>query len=453
MKILVTGATGLIGKQLCSELIKQDHQLVVVSTRDEPRFRLDFTYPCEYLPWSRVNDLPRVDAVIHLAGDNISEGRWSERKKNSILSSRIDTTQALIESFEKNNRWPKTFISTSAIGIYGDRGDEFLTEESSAGLGFLADVCKSWEKVTAPLAAHSRLAILRLGVVLDAKGGFLAKMEPIFSNGAGGRVGSGQQWLSWIHSQDLIEMFLYALKTECVSGVYNAVAPEPVRNNHWAKAYAKQLDVPCIFPVPALALKAGLGEMAQIALASQNVVSAKIVQSGFQFRFSTLEDALKDLYSWKKSPGQRLFTSEQWLSQTREEVFPFFAKADNLERITPPFLNFKILKSSTPEIETGTLIDYRLKIHGVPIVWRTRIENWAPHQSFVDNQLKGPYKLWHHTHSFVPVPNGTLMQDHVIYELPMGWLGRIVAGSFVLKDVQAIFKYRTQVIQQLDGKL
>lgn len=453
MKVLVTGATGLVGRQICSSLIKQDHQLVVVSTRDEETFRMDFTYPCQYFRWDALESLPPVDAVIHLAGDNISEGRWSQKKKAAILSSRVDTTQALIDSFKKNNQWPKTFISTSAVGIYGNRGDELLSEESPAGFGFLADVCKAWEQSTEELAQKCRLVILRVGVVLDARGGFLAKMEPLFSNGAGGRVGSGTQWISWIHHDDLVSLYLFALNQPKLVGTYNAVAPEPVRNKHWTAAFAEQLGVPSLFPAPAAALKLALGEMSAIALDSQNVMATKIQKAGFQFQHHNLEAALRDIYSWKKSPGQKIFFSEQWLPQTPERVFPFFSRPENLEQITPPFLNFKILQSSTPQVEAGTLIDYKLKIHGVPIKWRTKIEDWRPNQSFVDTQLKGPYKLWHHTHTFLPLSNGTLMQDRVIYELPLGWTGRVVASSFVEKDVKNIFKYRTKVIKEMGGQL
>lgn len=451
MKILVTGATGLLGRQICLKLIERGDDLVVVSTRPEQTFRESFSYPCEHLHWNQLNQIPDVDAVIHLAGDNIASGRWTPTKKMKILESRTEPTQKLIDALNSKSKKPNVFISTSAIGYYGDRRQEILSEDSSAGQGFLADVCKAWEGAANGIKNTSRLVILRVGVVLDAKGGFLGRVEPLFSANLGGQAGNGKQWMSWIHSEDLVNMYLHCLDNENIAGVYNAVAPHPVTNRHFTKAFAQQLTVMSLFTAPTLALKMGLGEMSQLALASQNVLSEKIRQSGFEFKYKTLEEALKNLYSWKKKAPQQMFYSEQWISQPKDKVFHFFSEAHNLEKITPPFLNFEILKSSNNPIGKGTLIDYRLKIRGIPIRWRTKIQTWKPSEIFVDNQLRGPYRQWSHTHSFSDLKGGTLMQDRVIYQLPFGTLGLIVAGFFVRNDVASIFKYRTKVIHQMDG--
>lgn len=451
MKILVTGATGLLGRQICLKLLERGDELVVVSTKPEQKFRESFSYPCEHVHWDHIQQIPDVDGVIHLAGDNIASGRWSAKKKRSILESRTEPTQKLIEALEKKSSKPKVFVSTSAIGVYGDRGNEILSEDSDPGQGFLADVCKAWEASAMAIKPSTRLVILRVGIVLDTKGGFLGRMEPLFSSQLGGKAGSGKQWMSWIHHEDLINMYLHCLDNNNVEGVYNAVAPKPVTNAHFTKAFASQLGVLSVFSAPSFGLKIGLGEMAQLALASQNVLAEKITQTGFQFQHPELEGALKHLYAWKKKANQQMFYSEQWISQSRDKVFPFFSEARNLEKITPPFLNFRILKSSTDPIQKGTLIDYRLKIHGVPARWRTEIQQWQPNEMFVDRQLKGPYSQWNHTHSFTDLKGGTLMRDEVIYKLPLGTLGLIVAGFFVRKDVESIFGYRTKVIHQMDG--
>lgn len=453
MKVLVTGATGLVGRQICLKLIERGDELVVLTTRSEETFRESFTYPCQYFHWDQVDQLPLVDSVIHLAGDNIAAGRWTKSKKDRIVNSRIQPTEKLLQSFRDNNSWPKSFISTSAIGFYGDRGSEFLTEDSPSGGGFLAEVCRAWEGTAKIAEKKCRLVILRVGVVLDVKGGFLGKLEPLFSSNLGGQVGDGKQWMSWIHIQDLINMYLYCVDSKELKGTFNAVAPHPVTNSHFTKSYAEKLKVAKLLTAPKIGIKLLMGEMSQLALSSQNVRSDKIQHLGFHFQFEKIEEAFADLYSWKKKGHQMILIRDQWIAKPRNRVFPFFSKAENLEKITPPFLKFKILNTTQNPIEKGTLIDYKLNVHGLPIKWRTEIEQWEPESKFVDNQLKGPYKYWHHTHTFKELKNGTLMQDQVIYELPFGKIGLSVAGMFVQKDVESIFKFRTKAIRKIESDL
>ncbi len=307
MKVLVTGATGLLGKKICLKLTERNDELVVISTKSEQEFLESFPYPCEYLRWDRLDHLPNVDAVIHLAGDNIASQRWTSAKKKKILKSRTEPTQKLIHALKSKTRPPRVFVSTSAIGYYGDRSQEVLNEESSSGKGFLPRVCKAWEESANSIKNTSRLVTLRVGIVLDNKGGFLARMEPLFSINLGGRVGSGKQWMSWIHSKDLVNLYLHCLDNDKAEGIYNAVAPEPVTNAHFTKSYAQHLGVISAFTVPSFFFKVILGEMSQLALSSQNVSSKKIQQTGFQFDYHSLEVALDDLYPWKNN--------EQWTSQ------------------------------------------------------------------------------------------------------------------------------------------
>lgn len=285
MKILVTGATGLIGKKLSYRLLQEGHQLVVLGRDREQDFRRRFTFPCTYYSWKDLHSLENVDAVFHLAGDPIASGRWTASKKKRIFDSRIDSTRHLVRHFERSSKKPHTFICASAIGFYGNRGDETLTEESNSGRGFLPSVCQRWEDATIPMETYSRVVRLRIGLVLDCEGGFLEKMESLFSLGLGGRVGSGRQYYSWIHYSDLVELMLFTLKSGSLRGAVNAVAPEPVTNAQFTSHLSKVFGVSSIFHVPSWVLKIALGEMSQLALNSQRVSSDKIRNSGFKFQF------------------------------------------------------------------------------------------------------------------------------------------------------------------------
>jgi uncharacterized protein (TIGR01777 family) len=384
----------------------------------------------------------QVEAVIHLAGESVGTGRWTQKKKGRILHSRVEGTRRLVEGILAYGKEVRALLAASAIGIYGDRGDEWLNENSSPGGDFLARVCRGWEAETAPLgAAGVRVLTMRFGLVLSEKGGLLEPLINLFSTGLGGRIGSGAQWMSWIHLDDLVEGILTLLRNEEVSGPVNFVAPNPVTNAEFSRRLASALGTRLFLPVPQFALRLALGEKASLALGSQRVRAGQ----PFSFRYSRLEDALKAVCANLRS-GQKIFQAEQWAPQAAEEIFPFFGDEKNLEAITPPFLHFQVLGKNTPEIREGTLIDYRLSLHGLPMKWRSRVERWEPGRCFVDIQVHGPFRKWHHTHEFLPLGGGTLFSDRVLYRLPFGWLGNILAGWKVKRDVAAIFAYRRRKI-------
>jgi uncharacterized protein (TIGR01777 family) len=238
--------------------------------------------------------LTGIDAVVHLAGDGIANGRWTQEKKLRIRNSRVQGTRSLCESLLALTPRPKVLICASAVGIYGDRGDEILTEDSTLGEGFLASVSKEWEEATHIAAdAGIRVVHLRLGVVLSPQGGALKKMLLPFKLGLGGALGSGAQWMSWIGLDDVLGIIEHALCTDALYGPYNAVAPEPVTNYHFTKALGRALHRPTAFAVPRFIADIAFGEMAKEALfASARVSSAKVEQSGYQFRCRTIDDAL-----------------------------------------------------------------------------------------------------------------------------------------------------------------
>ena len=456
MKILLTGATGMIGKELGKALVAQGHQLVCL-VRNPKTAKIQLPFPCSVFKWDSQSEVPlealsHVEAIYHLAGDSIAGGRWTKERKRKIHDSRSEGTKHLIDGIIKSYNFGtnriQTFISASAVGYYGTRGDDSLSEEETPGDDFLAKVCVDWEKASDVLQAMGvRVCHHRLGFVLSRQGGGMDKLFPLFAIGVGGRVGSGKQWMSWVHIDDVVGAFIFNL-TSKGEGAFNVTAPFPIRNTGFTQELAIALGRPASFPVPAIALKIVLGEMSVVVLASQNSNSAKLVRTGYRFKYTLIRDAFKDICKvWAK--GEKEILQEQWFAQPPEELFPFFCDEKNLQVLTPEFLHFHVLQKSTPDIKKGTIIDYSLKLHGLTFFWKTLIEEWEPGKSFADTQLKGPYKKWQHRHEFQPFAGGTLMRDRVHYSLPMGRLGAAVAGWKVEQDIEVIFSYRRAKIAEI----
>lgn len=457
MRILMTGATGLIGRELGKRLAARGDTLVcLVRDVDGARRRLPFPATC--FAWDHTRDVPAeamraVDAVINLAGEPVAEGRWTAQKKALILDSRVQSTRRLVGAALAHGARLKAFVQGSASGCYGDRGDERLTARSTPGDGFLADVVLNWEAELRPLADRRpkvRLPVVRTGIVLAREGGALAEMLPMFRLSAAGRLGSGRQWMSWIHLEDIVGLFIHALDS-AATGVLEGVAPRPVTNREFTTALCRALGVIENLPAPPLAIQALFGEKAGIVLGSMRLEPDATLASGYRFRFDSVQEALADLLAPLRG-GTFMRVWEQWIPQATETLWPFFCDARNLEAITPPFLNFNVLGQSSREIGEGTLIDYRLRLERIPIRWQSRIDGWDPPHAFVDSQVRGPYKLWHHTHEFEPMGAGTLMRDNVRYRLHAGWLGGLAAGPKVAAYVERIFDYRARKIDALFGR-
>ncbi len=292
MKVLLTGASGYVGQKLGLALVNAGHQVVAV-VRNPSRARLD--YSAEICDWESLEgNMLGIEAIIHLAGESVAE-RWTPEHKRKILSSRIDTAARLRKALQSSpGSRPLVFLSASGVGFYGNKGDALLKEDLLPGSDFLAEVCVSWEKVAqafAPLVG--RVAIFRIGMVLGKGGGALAKMLPPFRLGLGGRLGNGEQWMSWIQMQDLVNLFLFALEQPSMKGVYNAVAPGPVKNKDFTSTLAELLHRPAKLPAPAFALKLALGEMSEMLLGSQKASAERLLASGFVFRYPGLKEALQ----------------------------------------------------------------------------------------------------------------------------------------------------------------
>lgn len=456
MRILMTGATGLIGRELGKALVTRGDTLVCL-VRDVSAARRQLPFPAVCHAWSHTRPVPAealhgVDALVNLAGEPVANARWTAAKKALIRDSRVQGTQQLVRAVLAHGRSVTTFVQGSASGYYGDRGDERLTASSTKGLGFLADVVQAWEAELRPLAEQRpdlRVPVVRTGIVLACQGGALAEMLPMFRLSAAGRLGTGRQWMSWIHLDDIVSLFLHALDG-APSGILEGVAPQPAINLQFTTAICRSLGVIENLPVPSLAIHALFGERAAIVLGSTRLEPLNAQASGFRCRFETVEQALEDLLAPLRG-GVRVRRYEQWLPHAAQDIWPFFCDANNLEDLTPPFLAFRMLGQSTSVIGAGTLIDYRLKLNGIPIAWQTHIDTWEPPRRFIDVQAKGPYALWHHTHDFIPMGAGTLMRDTVRYRLPAGWLGALAGGSKVASDVERIFDYRSRKIDERFG--
>ncbi len=293
MRVLISGSTGLIGQELTTALKQAGNEAVSLSRQSK------LAGPT--LIWNPPNtpvhpsSLNGFQAIIHLAGDSIADGRWTAAKKTRIRDSRVEGTRSLVESVLAMTTPPQVFISASAIGFYGDRGTEILNESSSAGRGFLPEVCQAWEAASRPLSVKGiRVVHLRFGIILSNKGGALAKMLPPFKLGAGGILGSGKQYMSWVSLDDAIHTIIFALRTQSLEGPVNVTAPQAVTNLEFTKTLGGVLHRPTLLPMPAPVARLIFGEMADaLLLCSAKVQSEVLQKAGYTFKDPTLDGALK----------------------------------------------------------------------------------------------------------------------------------------------------------------
>ena len=305
MKLLLTGCTGFIGRELIPLLIKEGHSLTVISRQSKGKLKaiakaqsISFIQmnPAESSSWNQEeiqNSLKSCEGVINLAGEPIAEKRWTEDHCKEITNSRIETTKNLIKNLSNLKKPPKVLINASAIGFYGSHSQTKFNEESIPGDDFLANLCTEWEAIAKNKPRATRLLIIRIGIVLAKDGGALGKMLPIFRAGLGGPIGDGKQWMSWIHRTDLCNLINESVHNSSFSGVLNGVAPNPVRMKEFAYLLGKALGRPSLLAVPGPILKLILGDGARVVLEGQNVQSESFKKLKFKFIFPTINDAFK----------------------------------------------------------------------------------------------------------------------------------------------------------------
>jgi uncharacterized protein (TIGR01777 family) len=292
VKIAIAGASGLIGSALIPELEQDGHEIFRL-VRGTPRVNEIEWHPNQdSIDPQKLDDF---DAIINLAGENVGDGRWTEDKKRKIHDSRVHGTHLISEAIAKLEKKPRVFLCASATGIYGDRGDETLDEQSESGGGFLAGVCREWEKATEPAhRAGVRVVNLRFGPILAREGGMLEKMLMPFKMGLGGKIGSGKQLISWVAIEDAVAVIRLALNDESMRGPLNVVSPRPVTNERFTKTLGDVLNRPTLMAMPAFAARLAFGEMAdEMLLASQRVVPKRLNAVGFQFQYADLETTLR----------------------------------------------------------------------------------------------------------------------------------------------------------------
>ena len=295
MRIVVSGGSGFLGQALVTALRSAGHTVMVLTR--QPRREGDLLWSPDVSAGSWVAAIHAADVVINLAGEGIADRRWSESRKNAILASRVTATRAIAEALREAVRPAAVFLSGSAIGLYGNRGEEIVNESTPPGHDFLARVCVEWEKEAAAAADVTRLVLLRSGIVLGREGGALPRMALPFRFFAGGPIGSGDHYLSWIHRDDWVGLVMWAIEQATFSVPLNLTAPEPARNRDFAHALGRAMHRPAMMPTPAFALQLAFGELADTALlASQRVLPARALAEGFEFRYPQLEGALQAIY-------------------------------------------------------------------------------------------------------------------------------------------------------------
>ena len=290
MQIVITGASGLIGRALAKELRARGASITGISRTPLGPTGDGITW----VPWDGLPDaVSGAQAVIHLAGAGVADKRWSTQRKAELRSSRIDTGRRVVEAIAGAGEKPSVLVSASAVGYFGDRGDEVLTEDSAPGEGFLAELCRDWEASVSD--AVIRTAVIRIGLVLSADGGFLKPQLLPFKLGLGGPIGGGGQYLPWIHIDDVVQYLLWATEDNAVEGIFNAAAPEPVTSKTFARSLGRALRRPAILPLPPAIFKLPLGEGASLMTSSTRAIPQRAQAMGFEFKVPTLDEALADV--------------------------------------------------------------------------------------------------------------------------------------------------------------
>jgi hypothetical protein len=290
MRILITGGSGFIGRALCQSWLAEGREVVVLTRQIE---RAAAVLPAATRLVAALDEVGEVDAVVNLAGANLSTRRWTEAYKRVLRESRLGTTRALYDWIEGLARRPSILVSASAVGWYGPRGDAILDENAEPGVDFAARLCRDWEAEAMRIESLGvRVCRIRIGIVLDPSGGALAQMQLPFRLGLGGRIGDGRQWMSWISRADLVALIGWLIDSERARGVYNATAPQPVTNAEFARALGRALHRPAVLPLPGFVLRLRFGEMADLLLSGQRVIPARARAEGFTFRHPDLTTAL-----------------------------------------------------------------------------------------------------------------------------------------------------------------
>jgi len=475
MRFAITGATGFLGRALVLRLARDGHHVVAL-VRDPVAARgVLGAHPtvvalADDLAVTRA--VHAADAIINLAGEGILERRWTAARKAALRASRVDLTRRLADAIATRPRPLPALVSASAIGWYGDRGDELVDETAAPGADFAAELCRDWEAAAeAARPRCERVVRARIGVVIGGEGGALATMRPLFRWGLGGPIGRGDQWVSWIHLDDAVEALVRCATDAALDGAVNLVAPTPVTNRAMATSIGAALHRPAWLPAPRFGVRLALGARAALVLGGQRVVPAALQRVGFAWAWPSLDAAIAeavrgapDAVQLARAPAalptsaylaarppRYTLTARTVIDRPLAEVFAFFCAAENLGAITPPDMGFTIVTPTPIAMAAGAEIDYRIRASGVPMAWRTVIDAWEPPAAgrarFVDSQARGPYACWWHEHRFEADGDRTIMIDTVHYAPPLGPLGAVANTLMVAGELRRIFTHRGRAIR------
>lgn len=460
MRILIAGATGFIGKKLGLHLAEQGHQILVLA-RNPDRAHSSLPFPCEIFSWDPLREnrnhilkdlIKGCDVVINLAGENIAEQKWTKQRLKDLTESRTNSVRILHDLIEQlPNHKPKVFICATAIGFYGDRGDEILDENAALGSGYLANICKAWEReVFSHRLSETRVIALRLGMVLGREGGALPKLLDIFKIVGASPLGTGKQWMSWIHYKDLLQVIDHCIRQN-IDGVVNAVAPEAATNEQFTRILASRLGVWNLPKVPKILIKFLLRNLSELVLSSQKVVPQKLLESGFEFKYKNLDAALYSL-TYNVELGRGTFAQElsydQFFPVSTDHVWNKIVHIGSLSSLVPPEYKFEVQSVSAKELADSVTLNYSFSLFGREWKWQTKVLDFKPITSFTDMQMKGPFSLWYHHHEFIPLQKGCVMRDKIIFRIPGSYIGNLLLGPLVRSKIEGIFSYRKRILEK-----
>ncbi|MDP6049629.1 MAG: TIGR01777 family oxidoreductase [SAR202 cluster bacterium] len=479
MNILIAGATGFIGKALVSFLKGRGHVLTAL-VRDVNKAAEQLGTDVKLISFGSTDreliaEFEDSEVILNLTGRPLAPSRWTKAKKKDFFDSRVGVTKRIVAIMRECENPPSVLVSASATGYYGNRFGEEITESSEKGEGFLADLCDLWEKTAFKAEDFdTRVCALRIGLVLGREGGFLKQLSLPFEMGIGSYIGSGNQWVPWIHYLDLLRIIDLTINDESISGPINCTSPRPVTGKNFAKALAPILGAKILIRLPRLCLRLVFGEGEKVLTSSQKAYPTLLQEKKFQFAHGDLVHALKEecsptavsittVNTQEKYPGNTVenvpeLTQAQYKIETSvklevssKQAFEFFSSPLNLGLATPDWMDFHITESSS-DMNKGSEFEYKINLGPFPIKWRTEIINWVPDNLFVDYQKKGPYSLWWHQHRIVTEGVSTCrMEDKVFYRVP-GWILGRIAHKYIIKNILVrIFAYRRKVIQMRFG--
>ena len=414
MKVIITGGSGLIGQALTNSLISDQYEVVIVSR--SPQSIENLPPGVEAVGWqsSALSEaLEGAHAVVNLAGANIAgeipfKMRWTEQRKKQILDSRVMVGKMLSEAIQATKNKPKVLIQSSAVGIYGPLGDECVDETTPDGTDFLAQVGRQWEDSTRSVESMGvRRVIIRTGLVFSERDGIFSLLKLPFSLFAGGPVGSGRQYFSWIHMEDEVNAIRFLIENQAASGVFNLSAPNPVSNKQFGRTLSKVMRRPFFFPVPSFILKLLLGEVATLALDGQRVLPTRLLEAGFRFKYEQLEDALKALLR----PFLN-FRRSFLVNAPLENVASFHGSMKALKQLTPfPII---VQLKRVEAIGEGSMAAFNIWFGPIPVSWVARHHDYDPIKGFTDTQDEGPFSHWVHQHTFTAInPQTTEVVDDI----------------------------------------